>query len=97
LFIIPDRFDRLPDGVSNSAAASKGSPVRFTFDGKGGECVVERISGAVKLFKSMARSDGEPETFLAASDSGVVDGLYVYAMSLKEIIGCLLCLDGITD
>jgi hypothetical protein len=97
LFIIPDRFDRLPDITANSTAASKGGPVRFAFDGESSECVIERIGGTVKLFKSMARSDGKPKTFLATSDSGVVDGLHVYTMSLKKIVGRLLGLDGITD
>jgi hypothetical protein len=97
LIIIPDGFDRFPDIASNSTAASEGGPVRFAFNGESSESVVEGVSGAVKLFKSMAWSDGEPETFLAASDSGVINGLHVYAMFIKKIVGCLLGLDGITD
>jgi hypothetical protein len=97
LFIIPNWFDCLLDVVANPTAASKSGPIRLAFDGESSECIVECISGAVKLFKCMARSDGEPETFLAAGDSGVVDSLHVNAMSLKKIVGRLFSLDGITD
>jgi hypothetical protein len=97
LIIIPDGFNRFPDIAANSTAASKGGPVRFAFDRESSESVVEGVGGAVKLFKRMAWSDGEPETFLAASDSRVVNGLHVYAMLLKKIVGCLLGLGGIAD
>jgi hypothetical protein len=97
LIIIPGGFDRFSDIAANSTAASEGGPVRFAFDGESSESVIEGVGGSVKLFKRMAWSDSKPETFLAASDSGVVNGLHVYAMFPKKIVGCLLGLDGITD
>jgi hypothetical protein len=40
----------------------------------------------VDLFLGMAGGNSEPETFLTASDSGVVDRLYVYVMVGDEAV-----------
>jgi hypothetical protein len=97
LFIVPNGRDRFLDFVANSAAAPDSGPIRLSLDGECRECVVKCIGNAIKLLKSMAGSYGESETFLAARDSGIVDGLDVNAMLLEKVVGCLLGLDSVTN
>jgi hypothetical protein len=97
LLVVPDGCDRLLNSDANSAATPNGGPVCLSLDGKSNECVVECGGNALELFKSMAGSDGKPETLLATSDGGEINGLNVYAMPFEKIVGCLLGLDGITN
>jgi hypothetical protein len=97
LFITPDGCNGFLDFAANSTTAPNRSPVRLPFDRESTECIVDGGDNAFKLFKSMTGGNGESEAFLAASDGGKVNGLDIYAMFLKEIVGCLSGLDSITD
>jgi hypothetical protein len=97
LFIVPNGFDRLLDFAANSTAASNGGPVRLSLDGESGERVIKCNGNTIKLLKGVAGCNGESETFLATSDSGVVNGLDVYTMLPEKVVGCLFDMGSITN
>jgi hypothetical protein len=97
LFIVPNGFDRFLDFAANATATPNGGPVHLSLDGENGERVIKCGGNAVKLLKGVAGCDGESETFLATSDSGVVDGLDVYTVPLEKVVGCLFGLGSITN
>lgn len=97
LLIRPDGLDLLGVGHTNIGVSAEFSPVLSALDVQLGEGLVDSFGEASDLLGRVARCDSEAETFLAASDGGVVDSLDVDVVLGEQVVGGSLGEGRITD
>lgn len=97
LLIRPDGLDLLSVGHTDIGVTTEFSPVLSALDVQLGEGLVDGFGEASDLLGRVAGCDSEAETFLAASDGGVVDSLDVDVVLGEQVVGGSLGECGVTD
>ena len=97
LLVRPDGLDLLRVRHADVSVTTEFCPVLRALDVELSESLVDSLGEASDLLSRVTGGDGEPETFLATSNGGVVDGLDVDVVLGEQFIGGSLSESGITD
>lgn len=97
LLVRPDGLDLLRVRHADVSVTTEFRPVLRALDVELSESLVDSLGEASDLLSRVTGGDSEPETFLATSNGGVVDGLDVDVVLGEQFIGGSLSESGITD
>ena len=87
LLVRPDGLDLLRVRHANVSVTTEFRPVLRALDVELRESLIDGFGEASDLLSRVTGGDGEPETFLATSNGGVVDGLHVDVVLFEERVG----------